>query len=161
MMKTIPFREFKKMRQALRDYFNHIKKHSNSLIIRFYGLHEVKWTDLKGKVQVRYLCIMGNIFQNFQVGLMYDLKGSTAGRTYLKPDQKPESVKEKKTAMKDNDFVKYVKQIEFAGSSQADENVVQVLLKDADFLAMAGIIDYSILLGEIEGDWGQIREVVE
>ena len=62
MMKTIPFREFKKMRQVLRDYFNHIKKHSNSLIIRFYGLHEVKWTDLKGKVQVRYLCIMGNIF---------------------------------------------------------------------------------------------------
>jgi 1-phosphatidylinositol-4-phosphate 5-kinase len=49
MMKTIPYREFEKMRSVLKDYYNHIKSHPDSLIIRFYGLHQVKWIDKKGK----------------------------------------------------------------------------------------------------------------
>jgi len=39
MMKTIPAREFDKMREVLNLYYSHIKKHPDSLIIRFYGLH--------------------------------------------------------------------------------------------------------------------------
>ena len=86
MMKTIPKREFDKMREVLRDYYTYMRKNTDSLIIRFYGLHEFKWYDANGKMQLRYLTIMGNIFNDFKVGVRYDLKGSTTGRTLLKPD---------------------------------------------------------------------------
>lgn len=39
MMKTIPKREFVKMRQVLKAYFEYMKNKQDSLIIRFYGLH--------------------------------------------------------------------------------------------------------------------------
>jgi len=39
MMKTIPKREFEKMRSILPNYYKHIKSHPDSLIIRFFGLH--------------------------------------------------------------------------------------------------------------------------
>ena len=41
MMKTIPFREFEKMREVLKSYYEHMSSHSDSLIIKFYGLHQV------------------------------------------------------------------------------------------------------------------------
>jgi hypothetical protein len=41
------------------------------------------------------------------VGTFYDLKGSTEGRTHLKPEQVPTDIVEK-TALKDNDFIKHV-----------------------------------------------------
>lgn len=77
MMKTIPLREFDKMREILPSYYKHMKSHPDSLIIRFYGLHQVQWHDGNNKMQVRYLTIMGNIFKDYTVGLRYDLKGST------------------------------------------------------------------------------------
>lgn len=49
MMKTIPYREFVKFRSVLEEYYDHMKRHSDSLIIRFYGLHQVTWTDKKRK----------------------------------------------------------------------------------------------------------------
>ncbi len=83
MMKTIPKREYLKMREILKPYYNHVKKNNDSLLIRFYGLHQVQWFDQNHKLQVRYLTIMGNIFKDFQVGVRYDLKGSTQGRQGL------------------------------------------------------------------------------
>lgn len=80
MMKTIPKREYLKMREFLKGYYNYLKANPESLIIRFYGLHQVQWHDENNKLQVRYLTIMGNIFKDFEIGLRYDLKGSTAGR---------------------------------------------------------------------------------
>lgn len=41
MMKTIPHREFEKMRNILDKYYNYIKTNTESLIIKFYGLHKV------------------------------------------------------------------------------------------------------------------------
>jgi 1-phosphatidylinositol-4-phosphate 5-kinase len=113
MMKTIPLREFTKMREVLKGYYQHMKAHPDSLLIRFYGLHQVQWRDSANTLQVRFLTIMDNIFKAFEVGLRFDLKGSTQGRTYLKPGQKPKDNKNVKTALKDNDFIQHVKYIQF------------------------------------------------
>lgn len=45
MMKTIPKREFDKFREVLEQYYNHMRYQKDSLISRFYGLHEVIWYD--------------------------------------------------------------------------------------------------------------------
>lgn len=114
---------------------------------------------------------MGNIFKDFEVGLRYDLKGSTQGRTYLNDKQKPSDLKDVKTALKDNDFIKHVKNIELV-EFQRDPDISQILTKkrstlievlkaDADFLGVCQIIDYSLLLGEIEGDAEELRDKIE
>jgi 1-phosphatidylinositol-4-phosphate 5-kinase len=76
MMKTIPEREFEKFRAVLHLYYHHMRKYKDSLISRFYGLHEVVWTGSDNKEQKRYLVIMNNVFTDFAVGVKFDLKGS-------------------------------------------------------------------------------------
>jgi len=52
---------------------------------------------------------MNNIFKNFDVGIRFDLKGSTKNRRVLKPDE-PLIAAEKdiKRALKDLDFIDHV-----------------------------------------------------
>jgi 1-phosphatidylinositol-4-phosphate 5-kinase len=45
MMKTVHKAEFNKFREILKRYYNHYKDNSYSLIIRFYGLYKVKWSN--------------------------------------------------------------------------------------------------------------------
>lgn len=111
MMKTIPEREFDKFRSVLKPYFEHMREYKDSLISRFYGLHEVVWQGSDNKENVRYLVIMNNVFTDFATGVKFDLKGSVTGRTALRDDQNLStlSAKQLKTALKDNDFRKHLK----------------------------------------------------
>lgn len=84
MMKTIPKREFDKFREVLKMYWDHMRLNKDSLISRFYGLHEVVW-GIGNNKQRRYLVIMNNVFTDFDVGLKFDLKGSHLGRNHLRP----------------------------------------------------------------------------
>lgn len=87
---------------------------------------------------------MGNIFRNFNVGLRYDLKGSTQGRTLLASSQKPQENKNLKVALKDNDFIKHVKKLqfdshkasntEFLWRDNKEKILIDILNADADFL---------------------------
>lgn len=95
---------------------------------------------------------MGNIFKDYTVGIRYDLKGSTQGRTFLKESQSPRDRKDLKTALKDNDFIKHVKNIKIATSVdnrsnesrlEAEQNnlastcnsMIDILKEDANFLS--------------------------
>ena len=162
MIKTIPKREFSKFLSILQKYYEHLKENPETLISRFFGLHSVRWKDSKTKFQKRYLVIMNNVFKDFEVGVRYDLKGSTTGRNYLNPQQGLEYVEQNniKTALKCNDFRRLMKQIildEEGGKTRVTSGELkqqcatfkQVLTKDANFFAAAGIIDYSLLLGEV------------
>ena len=77
LMKTIPYREFAKFRAVLKPYFIHMKQNPESLISRFFGLHEIRFTNQNQKQQQLYLVIMNNVFKEFEVGDTFDLKGST------------------------------------------------------------------------------------
>ena len=109
MLKTIPKREFIKFRSVLPDYFQHMKDNPDSLICRFFGLHEVRYTDQSGKNLTLYLVIMNNVFKDFKVDEFFDLKGSTQGRNLLQPDEdiSTRMAKYGKTAMKDVDFLRF------------------------------------------------------
>ena len=111
MLKTIPKREFDKFRSVLKDYFHHMKDNPDSLICRFFGLHEVKFTDRDGKKQIMFIVIMNNVFKDFQVTEFFDLKGSTQGRNLLLATESLSIKEEKygKTAMKDLDFLRHFK----------------------------------------------------
>ena len=62
---------------------------------------------------------MNNVFKDFNVGIRFDLKGSGHGRTLLLNDQKPDDVgRDKKTALKDNDFNKHFGYLELNDDSK-------------------------------------------
>jgi len=63
-----------------------MREYKDSLISRFYGLHEVNWQGSDNKENVRYLVIMNNVFTDFATGVKFDLKGSVTGRTALRDD---------------------------------------------------------------------------
>jgi 1-phosphatidylinositol-4-phosphate 5-kinase len=83
MMKTIPKREFDSLLDNLEPWYNYTKENPSSLITKFYGLHSVSYPNASGKKQDVYLCVMNNIFKNYNVGIRFDLKGSNHGRTEL------------------------------------------------------------------------------
>ncbi|EGG16003.1 phosphatidylinositol-4-phosphate 5-kinase family protein [Cavenderia fasciculata] len=91
-IKTIPHNEFLTFTKIFQSYHQHIDKHPNSLLPRFYGLFR-----LKGKLHVAnsngndayrerdiVFVIMENLFYSHSTMLelseKYDLKGSTVGR---------------------------------------------------------------------------------
>ena len=175
MMKTIPEREFKKFLEVLEPYYNHLKENPETLISRFFGLHQVSWQDSRTNSQTRYLVIMNNVFKDFDVGVRYDLKGSITGRNYLAADKDLAYVKAQgiKTALKCNDFRRLQKKI-ILDEEDARTRVTlgekkphraifkEVLRKDADFFAQARIIDYSLLLGEVtDHDAEDLREQIK
>lgn len=48
-------------------------------------MHKVSWV-VKAIIHKKYLVVMNNVFRDFDVGIRFDLKGSTQGRRTLKPD---------------------------------------------------------------------------
>ena len=87
------------------------------MISRFFGLHEVIWKDTKGKVNKKYLVIMNNVFKfkDFDIGVRFDLKGSSQDRDLLAQDKTIADHCQKKvsTALKCGDFRKHVGSITF------------------------------------------------
>jgi len=83
MLKTVPKREFHKMRSILKHYFAHTSANKESLISPFFGMHKVEWDYNEGQCgkrkgkQKRYFVVMDNIFKNFKIGNRFDLKGSS------------------------------------------------------------------------------------
>ena len=175
MIKTIPKREFTKFLSVLEKYYEHLKANPETLISRFFGLHSVRWKDSKTKFQKRYLVIMNNVFKDFEVGVKFDLKGSTTGRNFLAPHQDLDYVATNniKTALKCNDFRRLMREVILdeedcrtrATSGELKQHrptFKEILEKDANFFATTGIIDYSLLLGEVSDiDIDDLKEEIK
>lgn len=172
LMKTIPLREFEKFSAVLPAYYHHLRANRDSLISRFFGLHEVVWVDSDGKQQRLFLVILNNLFTDFAVGMKFDLKGSTHGRDQLRANQSINDLtpKELKTALKCNDFRNHMRQVkldeklfdhskEFTSKRRFFHEIIK---SDVDFLIAAEIIDYSLLVGEIiDVDYQTLRSMIE
>jgi len=125
MLKSISKREFHSLLRILSHYRNHMETNTDSLLVKFFGAYKLRWKspdDTKcfcmKKETTSYIVVMDNIFKNFDVGLRFDLKGSTRNRTRLEHGVKPESEGlDLGISLKCNDFrdhfgtLKFVKQL--------------------------------------------------
>ena len=152
MIKEIHETEFEKFQQILRQYFDHVDANPDTLISRFFGLHEVVWKDVAGKENKKHLVIMNNVFKykEFDIGLRFDLKGSSLDRTYLSEGRtlKDHASTKIKTALKCNDFRNHVGKITFE-NVRNQRSLSEIAKLDSEFLAKCDIMDYSLLVGQI------------
>lgn len=121
IIKTISVEEKNTAKRMLKDYFNYIKDHPNSLLCRLYGLFSLD--------NIHFIIMANSFHTKYEMDEIYDLKGSKVGRTSDGPIKK------------DLDFNKDLS----IGELRSD-TIIQIH-KDTSFLRKMCIIDYSLLLG--------------
>lgn len=143
MMKTVVPKEHQLLKRMLKQYYDHIMKHPDTLIVRFLGLHCLRVRKLKRgtySTQKLYFVVMGNMFNTpLEIHRRYDLKGSWVGRM-TPPAQYDPSV-----ALKDVDFKDANESVRVGEERKA--KILATIHHDSSFLSSLGIIDYSLLLG--------------
>ena len=110
----------------------------------------MEWKDPETKKMRTYnMLVMSNMFKGFEVGQRFDLKGSIASRTRLTLNENFDDPNRDETiALKDNDFRRYMKKINFVEQMKKDMPPLHDVLKsDSNFLKRNNLIDYSLLLG--------------
>ncbi|KAI7749148.1 hypothetical protein M8C21_001213 [Ambrosia artemisiifolia] len=133
VIKTLRTSELQVLLKMLPSYYNHVRAHDNTLITKFYGLHEI---TLKGGKKVQFV-VMGNMFYTeLRIHRRYDLKGSHQGRNTNKDDI------EEGTTLKDLDLA-----YDFHMDKSLRDALFKQLYQDCMFLESQQIIDYSLLLG--------------
>ncbi|KAH3746133.1 phosphatidylinositol-4-phosphate 5-kinase [Pelomyxa schiedti] len=139
ILKTIPKREAKILRDLLPPYVKHIAKFPDTLLPKFYGLYRVK--PHLGR-QVRFV-IMNNLFAtDKKIHERYDLKGSTVGRTLTVSERTGLG---RNATFKDGDFLCLNKALRLGPTRKT--KFLQQIERDAEFLRSLGTMDYSLLVG--------------
>jgi Ca2+-binding EF-hand superfamily protein len=126
MVKTIGKKEERIFSEILPDYFKHVKNNPKTLLVRIYAHHMID--------EIPFV-VMGNCFDSpIAISTIYDLKGSTVGRTnpngFVKKDL------DLKTKFK-------------IGTSKKQE-IMDIIKSDVEFLKTRNLIDYSLIVGVVD-----------
>ncbi|KAJ7552504.1 hypothetical protein O6H91_06G058200 [Diphasiastrum complanatum] len=133
MIKTMRKSEVTVLLRMLSNYYNHVQTSANTLITKFFGLHQIK---PYGGRKVRFV-VMGNMFcTELHIHRRYDLKGSSQGRSTDKVEI------DENTTLKDLDL-----DFVFHLEPSWREALLKQIECDCHFLEMEHIVDYSLLLG--------------
>lgn len=144
MLKTLPHHEVLTLKAIIRNYRRYIHYHPDSKIMRFLALHRFR----NGK-HYQYLLITNNI--NYTNGLSLEQRFDLKGRV-IKPSSFKKIEDRRHSAdgliktqadgvVKDNEL-----QRNFCPINGRDR-LIEILQRDAAFLAEEGCIDYSLLIG--------------
>lgn len=136
IIKTVTSEEEKFLRKIASSYYRHIKDNPDSLIVRLYGLYQVRLAWEQKYISV---ILMENVFHSLQrlkINEKYDLKGSIAGRRVKRGSASAGAT------LKDLDLQKKI----YIGRENKTA-VMEQLAKDTAFLAGLQIMDYSMVLG--------------
>eukprot|EP01059_Diplonema_ambulator_P009273 TRINITY_DN19110_c0_g1_i1.p1 TRINITY_DN19110_c0_g1~~TRINITY_DN19110_c0_g1_i1.p1 ORF type:complete len:807 (+),score=133.55 TRINITY_DN19110_c0_g1_i1:166-2586(+) len=175
IVKTITEREAKLLKSFLRDYYLHLTRNPNTLIVRFYGLYAIK---MHRGAKVTHFVVMDNVFLTKRhVHEVYDLKGSWIDRGPVRKErhqgdtdstvspktraffsmlgyEKKQGRKSSARVMKDMDIVGVKRLV-------LDKDLGRALLKqveaDSQFFIRHNIMDYSLLLGIHKGSFDELR----
>ena len=162
VMKTIKEKEVNVLRRIIKSYAEHLKKNPKSLLCKIYGLFYLK---LPGISPV-YIMIMENLLLGCHPELLFDLKGSTLGRSTKKSTNRGgDNTDEESGPLKDLDFIRYKLKISLLPSVYLENK--SEIIKDTEFLASHRLMDYSLLLsvekinGEFKFTFGIIDFLIE
>lgn len=147
LFKTIPYHEYETLLAILFNFANYLGHHANSRLMRFYALHRFRIQNQFYYVVVGNNCLNGP--ENLNVTEKFDLKGRAI---------KPSSEKKKGYLDKANDGIwkdNQLSRVRLGSKPFIPHNAASlcsILIKDAEFLASQGCIDYSLLVGVHKSD---------
>eukprot|EP01117_Protostelium_nocturnum_P016640 TRINITY_DN6638_c0_g1_i1.p1 TRINITY_DN6638_c0_g1~~TRINITY_DN6638_c0_g1_i1.p1 ORF type:complete len:1180 (+),score=471.40 TRINITY_DN6638_c0_g1_i1:278-3541(+) len=134
LLKTLPTGEALLFQKNLPDYFKYVCNNRDTLLIKFYGLHQLIYRGTS-----IYFVVMENIFDTpLAIHERYDLKGSTHDRKVIPRPGVDE-------ALKDQNFNEAGKQIVLGPTLR--EEFIKQLESDSKWLEERNICDYSLLIG--------------
>ena len=139
IIKTVTASEEAFLQKIAYQYYRHMQKNPNSVIVRLFGLHKVRLAPEQAYIRV---LVMENIFYNksgLKINECYDLKGSTVSRRVLKGGK---TQSKHRGTLKDLDLQR---RIVIGAENKA--HLLEQLREDVSFLMGCRIMDYSLLLG--------------
>jgi Ca2+-binding EF-hand superfamily protein len=156
MIKTVPVKEHQLLRSILKDYYEYVTVHPDSLLCRILGCHKMRFpknSSVSGHDHV-YFVVMANCFETpLDMRFRFDLKGSWVGR------ECGAAARAKFGAcLKDQDWRIMQKRISIGPERKA--RLLAALEADSEFLTARSIIDYSMLLGIHENDDATAERIV-
>lgn len=136
-IKSLVTEEVEQVHHLLKQYHQYIvETHAQTLLPQYLGMYRITVNDVE-----HYLIVMRSVFSpRYSIHKKYDLKGSTVDRQA--------SDKEKSKDLptyKDNDFIKDEATILIG--KDAKEKIMEVITRDAEFLAGLHLMDYSLIVG--------------
>lgn len=138
MIKTISHPETMILQTMLASYYVHLQNNHDSLLTQFYGMHKVRPAN---QTKPYYFLIMKSIFHtDLPIHAIFDLKGSTLGRSASKEDKE-----RGECVFKDNDFLE--QSIALQLGPERAKRLVSAAEKDVALLRDMNIMDYSLLIG--------------
>lgn len=138
IVKTISKKEAKFFSKMFLDYYKHVTQSPQTLLCITCGFYTINTSAVEEEI---YVIVMKNFFPPEKpLCHIFDLKGSTIGRTVSQNDRKRNDV-----SLKDLDFIQYYNGIPLLPDER--EKFLNALERDCQFLASHEIIDYSLLLG--------------
>lgn len=142
VMKSLHESEFNFVTQKfLPAYVRYCERNPHTLLPRFYLLLSVKWMKLG--TTTRFI-LMQNVFSTrYYINRIYDVKGSTIGRTALQPGKEPPRTAFGALLLKDNDLPE---QLLICGQWQRATLLAQ-FHSDVSFLQGLSVVDYSCMIG--------------
>ena len=140
IIKTITDGERKTLLEILREYYNYIKDHKESLITKIYGIYTVV---IKNASSVNII-LMQNLFgcEVRHVQKIFDLKGSTVQRKTKNPQNWKRG-----QVLKDLDYSWLTKvERKLINFKEEDyKNIENILRSDINFYSRMRLMDYSLL----------------
>ena len=151
VLKTISEDEFKFLNRILPNYYEHLKKHNDTLLPRFYGCHRIIFNSSGiGQSKEFKFVIMNNVFCDGQrIQRRYDLKGSIVGRQVLK---NPDDLMYFNTKYSDPTIARKELDLKNEGNLfnleiDQKEKLMERIKNDCEFFEQNNINDYSLLIG--------------
>lgn len=140
IIKTISDGERKTLSEILREYYNYIKEHKESLITKIYGIYTVV---IKNASSVNII-LMQNLFgcSPIHIQRMFDLKGSSVQRKTKNPQKW-----RRDQVLKDLDF-SWLTKVErklINFKEEDSKNIENILKNDINFYKKMQLMDYSLL----------------
>jgi len=134
IIKLVIPREVEFMKNILHSYYYYILQYPNTLLSKFYSFFGIQFED-----QVLHFVIMENVMNlEYDINEVYDLKGSTYGRSV------PEEEKMSGSAiLKDLDIPK--NHLKFTAKDK--KTLMDQISRDCSYLESGEIMDYSFLVG--------------
>jgi len=149
IIKTMSSNELQVFLKCFEEYYNYLMKHKDSLITKIYGVYTFFRKDID---MSNHVIIMRNIVNTAKKNIIvgYDLKGSTFDREVLKDlksFENREEAYERKTTLKDSDFLKFERNVHIPEFIK--DRLLKNLEEDTNFFRKAGFMDYSLYLVKV------------